>query len=84
MMLDPVMVGASRAFRTASGRQSSYTPLTLPGPALSDMTLAERCHELGDTVERMVAVQMHAYPSSWTEEERREMAERNLFGGAQP
>lgn len=81
-MLDPVMVGASRAFRAAGGGSAPYAPLTLPGPALSGMTLAERCHELGDTVERMVAVQMHAYPSSWTEEERREMAERYLFGSA--
>lgn len=32
--------------------------------------------------ERMIAIQMSAYPDHWTEEERREMAEQHLFGRA--
>lgn len=43
------------------------------------MPIARR---LGDAVEAMIAIQMEAYPSHWTEEERREMAERHLFGSA--
>lgn len=37
---------------------------------------------LSDSLERMVVIQMEAYPRHWTEAERREMAERHLFGGA--
>lgn len=36
--------------------------------------------QLGAKLERMIAVQMAAYPSGWTEEEKREMAEQHLFG----
>lgn len=35
---------------------------------------------LAERTERMIAIQMTAYPASWTEEEKREMAEQHLFG----
>jgi hypothetical protein len=42
------------------------------------------CHQtierLGNNLNRMVAIQMAAYPAHWTEEERRESAGRYLFG----
>lgn len=31
-------------------------------------------------LDRMVAIQMAAYPESWTDDEKREMAEQHLFG----
>lgn len=33
------------------------------------------------TWEAMLEIQMQAYPSSWTDEERRELAERHLTAG---
>ncbi|MDF2382448.1 hypothetical protein JMG10_13280 [Nostoc ellipsosporum NOK] len=38
--------------------------------------------ELDACSERMIAIQMTAYPAHWTEEESREMAEQHLFGRA--
>lgn len=35
---------------------------------------------LGNALDRMVTIQMTAYPSAWTEAERREAAEEYLFG----
>lgn len=38
--------------------------------------------ELDARCERMVAIQCAAYPDHWTGDEKREMAERHLFGRA--
>lgn len=35
---------------------------------------------LGSTLDRMVTTAMTAFPSHWTDQERREMAEQQLFG----
>lgn len=35
---------------------------------------------LGNALDRMVTIQMTAYPAAWTEAERREAAEEYLFG----
>lgn len=35
---------------------------------------------LGGHLDSMVAAQMQAYPDSWPEADKREMAERHLFG----
>lgn len=39
---------------------------------------------LGDSLERMVAIQMTAYPAHWSDEDRREVAEKHLFGTRTP
>lgn len=36
---------------------------------------------LGSALDRMIAIQMTAYPAAWSVEDKREMAERDLFGG---
>jgi hypothetical protein len=36
--------------------------------------------ELGAHVERMIQIQMEAYPEHWSEQDRRDMAEQHLFG----
>lgn len=38
--------------------------------------------QLGNALESMVQIQMKAYPSHWSDEDRREMAEQHLFGGS--
>lgn len=43
-------------------------------------SLRRTADDLGGCVERMIAIQMAAYPAGWTEDEKREMAERHLFG----
>lgn len=35
---------------------------------------------LGSALERMIAIQMTAYPPAWSDDDKREMAERYLFG----
>jgi hypothetical protein len=54
----------------ASGAQEETYPMTAGDVAAS----------LGSAVERMIAIKMEAYPSDWSVEDRREMAERQLFG----
>lgn len=44
-----------------------------------DKTLRRgRALSIGDHVERMIEIQMQAYPDDWTEVERREMAVKHL------
>lgn len=35
---------------------------------------------LGNALDRMIAIQMTAYPAAWSDADKREMAERELFG----
>jgi hypothetical protein len=40
--------------------------------------------DLGQSLERMIRLQMQAYPDHWPEEDRRDLAERHLFGKRTP
>jgi hypothetical protein len=40
--------------------------------------------DLGRSIERMILVQMQAYPAHWPEQDRRELAEHHLFGKPMP
>ena len=40
----------------------------------------EPSNRLGDALERMIDIQIAAYPSGWTEDDKRDEAERYLFG----
>lgn len=40
--------------------------------------ILELADAMNASVERMIAVQMTAYPSHWSDEDRREMAEQHL------
>jgi len=44
--------------------------------------LLEAARALALPTERMIAVQMTAYPNDWTEADKREAAELHLFGDA--
>ena len=58
------------------------TSLSLQARMLASVEAETLPGALSDSLERMVVIQMEAYPRHWTEAERREMAERHLFGGA--
>lgn len=40
----------------------------------------ERGRDRSDPLDRMIAIQMSAYPDSWTDDDKRETAEIHLFG----
>lgn len=44
--------------------------------------ISETAARLGAALDRMIALQMTAYPDDWSADDRREMAERDLFGRA--
>ena len=49
-----------------------------------DRTVMDDHRALDAGLERMVRIQMEAYPPHWTEAERRELAEKHLFGERRP
>jgi hypothetical protein len=50
---------------------------------LIEATKPEPFPALAQGIEAMIVIQMAAYPSGWTEDERRETAVHHLFGRAQ-
>lgn len=43
-------------------------------------TLGDVRADLGDALERMIAIQISAYPVCWPDSDKREMAVKHLFG----
>ena len=53
----------------------------IPFPAASHpSSRSEISCDLGRSIERMIHLQMQAYPAHWPEEDRRDLAEQHLFG----
>lgn len=50
------------------------------GLPMSDVPAWAYLERLSNSLERMVQIQMTAYPDAWSDEDKREMAERELFG----
>lgn len=48
--------------------------MTAPRPVM------EIAADLGEVLERMIRIQMTAYPSCWSEADKREVAMKHLFG----
>lgn len=55
--------------------------LPFPIPPLRNPNLRDVTHlhdQMGKAIERLIQTQMETYPSTWTDQERREMAMRHL------
>lgn len=52
----------------------------MTAPSRHTETPRDSLSSLGASLDRMIATQMTAYPSSWSDADKREMAEQHLFG----
>lgn len=75
----PSVIETGRRFIFDRRRPIGGQPAAVPAPAQPVPAVAA---PLGAALDRMVAVQMAAYPDHWTNDEKREVATAHLFGRA--